>query len=159
MGRPYTSGDYADLVTYIRSKLPDAAITTDIVVAFPGETDRQFRRTLQVAREMSFSRIHVFPFSARPGTPAAARSDQVSERVRRARTQEMLELAGEMARSAAQPWIGQPVSVLFEARGESGMLTGLTPHYLRVYARGTDDWIGRILRIVPTREVGGDLVV
>jgi threonylcarbamoyladenosine tRNA methylthiotransferase MtaB len=158
MGRPYASADYVNLVGYVRSALPDAAITTDIIVAFPGESDEQYRRTIELAREVSFSRIHVFPFSARPDTPAAARSDQVPEHVKRSRTQRMLALADGMARLAAQSWVDRPVSVLFEERDRDGMLTGLTPHYVRVRAQGPDAWIGRVVDLVATREAGGELV-
>jgi threonylcarbamoyladenosine tRNA methylthiotransferase MtaB len=157
MGRPYTSSDYARLVGHIHAALPDVAVTTDVIVGFPGETDRQFRRTVALARELGFSRVHVFPYSARPGTPAAARSDQVRDDVKRERTQQMLAVAAELARSAARARLGLPASVLFEERDGGGMLTGLTPHYVRVHSAGPDTWLGRIVDVTVEREEGGEL--
>ncbi len=158
MGRGYSTGDYAGLAGGIRSTLPDAVITTDVMVGFPGETEERFRRTLDFARKTAFSRVHVFPYSPRPGTPAAARAGRIPDHVRRQRTQRMLALAEELARSAAQAWIGRAAPVLFEQRDGSGMLTGLTPQYMRVHSPGPDDWIGAIVEVCPAREAGGELV-
>jgi threonylcarbamoyladenosine tRNA methylthiotransferase MtaB len=159
MGRGYTSGDFAGLVGRIRAAWPDAAISTDVMVGFPGETDEQFQRSLDFIRDMAFTRVHVFPYSRRPDTPAAERSDEVSTAAKRERTQEMLSLAHNLACSAAQAWIGKEVSVLFEEIDEKGRLTGHTSHYVRVRAGGPDDWVGNIVEAVPTREKDGDLLV
>ncbi len=159
MGRGYTSGAFADLVRRIRAAWPDAAISTDVMVGFPGETHEQFRRSLDFVREVAFSRVHVFPYSRRPGTLAAERGDEVSTAPKRERTQEMLSLAHELACSAAQAWVGREVSVLFEEVDGKGRLTGHTPQYQTVRAAGPQSWVGRIEDVIPDREEDGDLFV
>ena len=85
MGRPYDAEEYRQLVDYLRAMVPEIALTTDIIVGFPGETDEDFADTCALARHAAFSKIHVFPYSRREGTPAAARSDQVAADVKAAR--------------------------------------------------------------------------
>jgi len=156
MGRRYTTADFAALVQRVRHLWPDAAITTDVMVAFPGETDEQFQRALALVRELAFSRVHVFPYSPRPGTPAAELAGQVPASVKRERVRQMLALAEDLESKAAERWLGRRVAVLFEEKGRHG-LTGHTEHYLRLHADGPDDWIGRILPVTPCRAEGGDL--
>lgn len=158
MNRGYTREDFARLVARVRSAWPDAAITTDIMAAFPGETDEQFQHTVDSAREIAFSRVHVFPYSPRPGTPAAARKDRVPSHTATERTQQMLAVAGDLARDAARSWVGKTVSVLFEEREKSGPLTGLTEHYVRVSCTAPADLIGRIAEVTPHDELGGALL-
>jgi threonylcarbamoyladenosine tRNA methylthiotransferase MtaB len=155
MGRGYTSGDFADLVQRIRSGWPDAAVTTDVMVGFPGETDEQFRRSMDFVRETAFSRVHVFSYSSRPDTRAAERSDSIPAEVKRKRAQEMRSLGHELARCAARTWVGKEVSVLFEEMDGRGRLTGHTPHYQTVRASGPQSWVGRIVEVTPDREEDG----
>jgi len=159
MGRGYTAADFASLVGRVRKVWSDAAITTDVMAGFPGETDEQFDHTLSFVREMAFSRLHVFPYSPRPDTPAADRADQVPSKTKRARTDVMLALADDLARAAAEQWIGRTVSVLIEEREKGDMLTGHSPHYLKAHTPGPDDWIGRIVDLTPTRQDRGELYV
>ena len=158
MGRRYTTVSFAALVQRVRDIWPDAAMTTDIMVGFPGETNEQFQRSLAFVREMAFSRVHVFPYSPRPGTPAAQLAGQVPTAAKRDRTQQMLALADELESRAAERWVGRQVSVLFEERGQKG-LTGHTEHYLRLHADGPDEWIGRILPVTPHRAEAAELYV
>jgi threonylcarbamoyladenosine tRNA methylthiotransferase MtaB len=158
MGRGYTSAQFRELVGRIREVWPDAAMSTDVMVGFPGETDEQFRRTVQFLREIGFCRVHVFPYSARPGTPAAGRGDQVPAREKRQRAGMLLALAGELAQRAAAAWVGKPVSVLFEERDGRGRLTGLTEHYVRLSCEGPDEWVGRIVGAVPESAEQGELL-
>jgi len=159
MGRGYTAADFASLVGRVREVWSDAAITTDVMVGFPGETDEQFDHTLSFVREMAFSRLHVFPYTRRPDTPAADRADQVPSKTKRARTDAMLALADDLARAAAEQWIGRTVSVLIEEREKGDLLAGHTPHYLKAQTPGPDDWIGRIIDLTPTRQDRGELFV
>jgi threonylcarbamoyladenosine tRNA methylthiotransferase MtaB len=158
MNRGYTREDFARLVDRVRSAWPDAAITTDIMVAFPGETDEQFQHTVGFAREIAFSRVHVFPYSPRPGTPAAARRDRISAPTATKRTQQMLVVARDLARGAARSWVGKTVSVLFEEREKSGPLTGLTEHYVRLSCTAPEELIGRIAEVIPHDELDGALL-
>ena len=159
MGRGYSAADFASLVGRIREVWSDAAITTDVMVGFPGETDEQFDHTLSFVREMAFSRLHVFPYSARADTPAADRSDQVPSKTKRTRTDAMLALGDELARAAAEQWIGHTISVLIEEREKGDLLVGHAPHYLKVHTPGPDDSIGRIIDLTPTRQDRGELFV
>jgi threonylcarbamoyladenosine tRNA methylthiotransferase MtaB len=159
MNRGYTAADFRHLAARIRECWPDAALTADVMVGFPGETDEQFSRSLSFVEEMGFSRVHVFPYSRRPGTPAADRKDQVPPSVTKDRAQQMLQLACDLAATAAQECVGETVSVLFEERESSGDLRGHTEHYLRVHAPGSGDWIGRLIEVTPTRTEEGELFV
>jgi threonylcarbamoyladenosine tRNA methylthiotransferase MtaB len=156
MGRRYTTAEFAALVQCVRDIWPDAAITTDVMVGFPGETDEQFQRSLAFVHELAFSRVHVFPYSLRPGTPAAQYPDHVPAAAKRERAQQMLALAEELANAAAERWVGRQVAVLFEERGRKG-LTGHTEHYLRLHADGPDEWVGRILAVTAHRAEAAEL--
>jgi threonylcarbamoyladenosine tRNA methylthiotransferase MtaB len=157
MGRTYTSGEFAGLVARIRAAWPEAAVSTDVLVGFPGETDAQFRRTVEFAREMQFSRIHVFPYSARPRTPAA-KLRGVPAAVKRARKEEMLQVAQSLAQEYAQTWLSRGVAVLVEERGPGGLLTGLTEQYVRVWCHGPEDSVGRIMRVRAREARDGELL-
>ncbi len=156
MRRSYIAEDFARLVGRIRAAWPDAALSADVVVGFPGETEEQFRGTLASLRTHRFSRVHVFPFSPRPGTPAAE-MEPVPAPVKRARTEEALAVAASLAQQAAAEWVGRPVHVLFEQRDREGRLSGLTEHYLRLHAPGPADYVGRIVEITPRRAEDGEL--
>jgi len=157
MGRGYETPDYRDLVSRIRAAWPDVALSTDAMVAFPGETEAQFSRTAALLRELAFSRVHVFPFSIRPGTLAAQARDQVPPDIKRDRTHRLLAVAAELAQQAAQSWVGRQVSVLVEEQDGQGRLTRLTEHYVRVRGEGPAEHIGRIVEVVPDRAEKGEL--
>jgi threonylcarbamoyladenosine tRNA methylthiotransferase MtaB len=145
MGRKYAAGEFASLVARIRTAWPEAAVSTDILVGFPGETEEQFRRTVELARELRFSRVHVFPYSPRPGTRAAEWRDTPAS-VKTARREEMLRVAEELAEEYAERWEGKEVSVLVE-EGAQQFLTGFSEQYVRVWCHGPEDSVGRILRV------------
>jgi len=157
MGRGYTRADFARLVRRAREGWPDVALTSDVMVGFPGESEEQFQRTAAFVQEMRFSRLHVFPYSRRPGTPAAQRRNQVPVAVTRERAERLRAVGAELAQRAAADWVGREVSVLFEEQGRDGRLTGLTEHYLRLRCPGPRGWIGRIISVAAERAVGGEL--
>jgi threonylcarbamoyladenosine tRNA methylthiotransferase MtaB len=134
MKRRYTIGDYHRAVSLIRASVSEVAVTTDVIVGFPGETDAEFKETLEFCREMRFARIHVFPFSPRPGTAAATMTGQIPASVKKERSQIMLSLAEESASNFRQKFIGKTIDVLWE-RSSGGVWSGLTGNYIRVYAR------------------------
>lgn len=135
MHRFYDTAGYERLLTRIREEVPGIAISTDIIVGFPGETEAMFQESLAFVRRQEFARVHVFPYSRRPATPAAARSDQVLHPVRRERVKMMQALADEMAADYHGKFIGTIVPVLFETQHE-GVADGLTDTYIRVYTKG-----------------------
>ena len=124
MGRIYDTAAYARVVGHARATLPDLALGTDLIVGFPGETDDDFARSYAFCEEMAFSKMHVFRYSRRPGTPAAARDDQVDPQVIAARSARMLELAGRMRLEQATRHMGHEELVLVQHRGR-GVSAGL----------------------------------
>ena len=97
MARPYDAHEFRQLADFLRASVPSIALTTDIIVGFPGETDEDFEDTCALARHVGFSKIHVFPYSKREGTPAAARADQVPPEAKAARAGRLRALSDELA--------------------------------------------------------------
>ncbi len=145
MKRHYGVSDYREAVSLIRGLVPDVAITTDIIVGFPGETGEEFEESYQLCRQLGFARIHVFPYSSRPGTEAALLPGKVCDKVRRERVQKMLALARENARSFRQQFSGRVMPVLWEQRSAEGVWSGLTGNYVRVHTRSDEDLTNRLL--------------
>lgn len=138
MNRRYTPNEYLQAISTIRSRIPEAAVTTDIITGFPGETDTEFAGSREFCKGIRFSRIHVFPYSPRKGTAAAAMPDHVDEAMKKARTAEMLALAGECVLDFSNIFIHKTLPVLFEQQ-ENGYWSGLTDNYLRVYVEDRCD--------------------
>lgn len=134
MNRRYCTGDYRKTVALIRDVVPEVAITTDVIVGFPGESEAEFRETLDFCREMQFARIHVFPFSPRPGTAAVGMPGEVSAAVKKERRRRMLALAEESSQRFVENFLGQTVEVLFEQES-GGLWSGLTGNYIKVYVK------------------------
>ena len=132
MNRRYDTAAFAQLLADVRRAVPGAAISTDIIVGFPGETEEDFTAGLDFVRAMGFARMHVFPYSARRGTPAARRTDQIAPPVRRERAARMQALAEEMAEAYHRAALGTVDEVLFETE-QDGVADGLTGTYIRVY--------------------------
>ncbi|MGD0795738.1 MAG: radical SAM protein, partial [Dehalococcoidales bacterium] len=146
MKRRYTVSDYKRAVKLIRESVPDVAITTDVIVGFPGETDAEFRETCEFCRQARFARIHVFPYSPRPGTLAATMPGQVPEKVKKERSRQMLALAKERARDFQRLYFGKTLEVLWEQK-TNGVWSGLTGNYIKVHARSSDDLTNRLLPV------------
>ena len=119
MGRPYDAEEYRQLADYLRAMVPEIALTTDIIVGFPGETDEDFADTCDLARHAAFSKIHVFPYSRREGTPAAARSDQVAADVKAARAAVLRALSDKLAAADRAARAGTVELALVERPGHA----------------------------------------
>jgi len=132
MRRPYTASVYLDLCRLAYQMIPYLAITTDVLVGFPGEDEEAHRRTMEVAREARFARMHVFRYSARPRTAAAEISAQVSDEDKARRAQEMTALATALRRGFASRHLGSVMQVIAEPSPNPGFLAGYTPNYIRV---------------------------
>lgn len=137
MGRKYTTARYLESVERLRRYFDRPAITTDMIVGFPGETEEEFRQTLDFIQTCAFSRMHIFPYSRRRGTPAADMPGQIPNAVKAQRAHRGAEIAGAMEKSWLTSWIGQTVPVLFEEEKE-GFWRGHTPQYIEVRAKGAD---------------------
>jgi len=151
MARRYTTSEFNAWLAAARAAVPDLAVTTDVIVGFPGETDDEFAQSLEFVQRMEFSRAHVFPFSARAGTAAANMPHQVPHHVKVQRASAMRKTASISQQAFSQSYVGRTLGVLWEtrkARTESTLWTGLTDNYLRVYARSSADLANRL---VPTR--------
>ena len=146
MGRRYNTADYERAVALIRSMVPGAAITTDIIVGFPGETEKEFATSYEFCGKMEFARTHVFPYSPRKGTRAAALSDQVDVKLTKQRTARFLALAAEGTSNFCGSFKGETLSVLFEKR-ERGFWSGLTDNYIRVFIASEAQLTNRILPV------------
>lgn len=135
MGRRYSTEDYAQAMARIREAIPDVAITTDVMVGFPGETDEDFAESYRFCQQMAFANIHVFPYSERPCTPATLMPEKIDEPVKKERSERMLKLARESARRFEEQFLGRTMMVLWEREVDDGVWVGLTDNYIRVVAQ------------------------
>ncbi|MBN2147866.1 MAG: MiaB/RimO family radical SAM methylthiotransferase [Anaerolineales bacterium] len=157
MARKTTPEHYASLVEAARAAIPDLAVTTDIIVGFPGESDSEFAESLAFVRQMSFADGHVFTYSARPGTPAARMPDQIPHSVRKERNAAMRQVFKQAAQAYQSRFVGQQMEVLWEsvnAQGEQDWaLSGLTGNYLRIAARASTPLWNKITPVRLTRQL------
>ena len=116
---------------------PGCAVTTDMIVAFPGETEEEFAQSLAFIRKCAFADMHIFPYSRRPGTPADKMPNQLSNAVKEARSRRAIAVAEEMSKAYRQNLLNNTVSVLFEEQ-DGVYYTGHTPNYVKVYVEGKD---------------------
>jgi len=146
MNRHYTTSEFKQLIDGIRKQVDDIAISTDIIVGFPGETRVMFEESLVFIEKMQFARIHIFPYSKRAGTPAAGYPEQVAEHEKKYRAHQLQLLADKAAEIFNNRFIGQCVDVLFEGE-HSGVIDGLAGNYIRVYASGDHSMHGQLHRV------------
>jgi len=149
MRRSYSLDQYQRTVNLIKEKIPDAAITTDIMVAFPGESNEEFDQSYSFCRQAAFANIHVFPFSPRPQTAAARISEQIKDKVKAERNQRMLELSRSSRRRFCEQFLGQTMPVLWEKETGpgSGIYSGLTGNYIRVFAHSEKSLSNEIIPV------------
>lgn len=137
MNRRYDTERFYKSVTLLREFFPGVAITTDLITGFPGETEEEFQKTLDFIRRCEFAQIHVFPYSVRPGTRAAA-MEQLPKSVKEERAARAGEVAAQLHEQYLQSCVGQVYPVLFEQPGREGEFTGHAPNYMEVTAPGED---------------------
>lgn len=147
MHRRYTREEYKEKVDLIRSYMPQAGITTDIIVGFPGETDEEFEETLDFVKDIGFSRIHVFKYSPREGTPAAAYEDQIHGNIKNDRSRILIELGDQLMRNFNSKYLGENLEVLYEMenKDQAANLEGYTSNYIRVKSKSDNDIIGNVV--------------
>lgn len=145
MARGYTTRRYRHIIESLRAAMPDAAFTTDLIVGFPGESEEAFAHTCALVREIGFIKLHIFKFSPRPRTAAAAMAGQLPEAVKEARSAELYALEQRAFAAYAENVLGTRVPVLVERTGAQG--NGLTPHYLRVHAPFSSKDAGEIVPV------------
>ncbi len=164
MKRRYNVGDFRNAVHLLRDSIPDLAITTDVIVGFPGETEAEFAETETLCKDVCFARTHLFPYSPRPGTAAASLPQRVDPKLVRARLAKMQEIARQSSQRFKEQFVGKVLPVLWErpVKGDEALYSGLTDNYIRVYATTSSNIRNRILHTRLTRieegNVFGDII-
>ena len=159
MHRPYTTAKFKTLLADIKTKVPDIAITTDVIVGFPGETEADFETTCKFAESYGFSKMHIFPFSARKGTPAEKFAGAVTEAVKKERADILGKIDETMHKAFLQAMVGQNAEVLFEQPAGEDYFEGLTGNYQRVFVKcGGRNLGGEILPVKITAFDGEKLL-
>ncbi|MCJ7599803.1 MAG: radical SAM protein, partial [Methyloceanibacter sp.] len=148
MNRGHSAAGYEALVRRVREARPDIAVSTDIIVGFPGETDEDFEETLALVDRVGFASAFTFKYSARPGTPAAEMKNQVPEDLKAARLERLQGAIELSARSFVAEQVGKRLAVLFERKGrKSGQVAGRSPYLHAVHAEGPESLIGQIAEV------------
>jgi tRNA-2-methylthio-N6-dimethylallyladenosine synthase len=148
MNRKHTAKDYLDLVVRIRAAQPQIALSTDIIVGFPGETEAEFEQTLALAAQVGFAQAYSFKYSARPGTPAGKLADQIPDAVKTQRLARLQTLLEEQQAAFNAKFVGRTLPVLFERSGRRpGQLVGRSPYLQAVHAEAAPEMLGRILPV------------
>lgn len=147
MRRKYTMDFFGERLDKLTEVLPDLAITSDVIVGFPGETEEEFMETYDFIAKYKFAELHVFPFSKRTGTPAARMEDQVDEDVKNERVHRLLTLNNQLAKEYAARFEDQLLEVIPEDVTPDGLLVGHTANYLKVTFDGSPELIGKLVRV------------
>lgn len=162
MNRKYDSGEFLYLVRWLQAQIPDIALSTDVMVGFPGETEEQFAHTAGLIQRAGFSRLHIFKYSPRQGTPAAKFPEQVPHPVKEERARQLAQLGDELAARYRERFIGKTADVLFEEKAGRSKLAGLTEHYIRVAVKAPESLLGRLVQVKVTgngeKELTGEIV-
>ncbi|MBQ4160426.1 MAG: tRNA (N(6)-L-threonylcarbamoyladenosine(37)-C(2))-methylthiotransferase MtaB [Clostridia bacterium] len=156
MNRKYTSADYARIAAGLRSAFEDVAITTDVMVGFPGETEKEFNASLEFVKDMQFAEAHVFAYSVRGGTPAQKMPNQVAPEVKHTRSARMIEVSAQSQKAFLKRFVGRTLEVLFEqpVSGKDNVYEGKTDNYITVLAE-TDTSVANQFHMVEIQRVEG----
>mgnify|MGYP003079924486 FL=1 len=147
MNRHYSSAQYADLCARLRAAFPGCALTTDVMVGFPGEDEDEFAQSLAFVQAVGFAKVHIFAYSRRPGTPAAAAPGQVTAAEKSVRSRRMAAVCGTSREAYIADKCGTLAEVLLETRGEDGRLEGYTPDYLPVFVEANAGEPGELITV------------
>ena len=147
MNRKYTTEEYKNIVNIIRKYMPDAGITTDVIVGFPGETDEEFEETYNFVKEIGFSKIHVFKYSPREGTVASKMDNQIHGEIKQNRSERLIALGEELSNNFNESFLGKEFMVLYEEESKENpdFMEGYTTNYIRVKTKADKNTPGKIL--------------
>jgi threonylcarbamoyladenosine tRNA methylthiotransferase MtaB len=149
MHRPYTRSFFRDLIVKINSLIPDAAIGVDVLIGFPGETEKAFENTYLLIKELPVTYLHVFPFSVRKGTPANKYPQQIGPKTIKVRCEKMRTLGHQKKQAFYQKFKGKSVEILIESKRDesTGFFKGITSNYIPVHIPGSDDLINSMVQV------------
>lgn len=151
MRRKYTVAEYRDKILRLHEAMPGVAITTDVIVGFPGETEEQFENSYELIQSLGMYQLHVFPYSKRTGTPAARMLDQVAEEIKNSRVERMIRLSEQLQLSYSQQFVGSVLEVIpeqpYKDDPTSGLWVGYTDNYLQVVFQADPSMSGEICRV------------
>ena len=150
MKRKYDTARYYESVELLNKHFPNCSVTTDMIVAFPGETEEEFQQSLDFIRKCAFADMHIFPYSRRPGTPADKMPGQLGNDTKESRSRAAIAVAAEMSLAYREKLIGTRHEVLFEEM-DKGFFTGHAPNYVKFYVEGED--LHNEIRTVEVTEV------
>lgn len=156
MNRRYTTSEFEEVAKLLREKYPNAALTTDIIVGFPGETEEEFSKTYEFLQKIAFYKMHVFKYSQRKGTKAAVMPNQVDGSVKEERSKKLIELSDLNEHKYNSDYVGKTVEVLFEEK-DGNYFKGHTKNYIQVLAKGED--LENKIKDVVIRKSEGDFLV
>ncbi|MCG1022324.1 tRNA (N(6)-L-threonylcarbamoyladenosine(37)-C(2))-methylthiotransferase MtaB [Sutcliffiella horikoshii] len=155
MRRKYTMEFFAERLDRLKEALPGLAITSDVIVGFPGETEEEFMETYNFIKEHKFSELHVFPYSKRTGTPAARMTDQVDEEVKNERVHRLIALSDQLAKEYASTFEDEVLEVIpeeiYKEAPDQGLYVGYTDNYLKVVFPATEEMVGKLVKVKITK--------
>jgi threonylcarbamoyladenosine tRNA methylthiotransferase MtaB len=151
MRRKYTMEFFAERLEKLKKALPGLAVTSDVIVGFPGETEDEFMETYNFIKDNKFSELHVFPYSKRTGTPAARMDDQIDEEVKNERVHRLIELSNQLAKEYASGFEDEVLEVIPEEVFDEGRYVGYTDNYLKVVFPATEDMVGQLVKVKITK--------
>ncbi|MBS4209062.1 tRNA (N(6)-L-threonylcarbamoyladenosine(37)-C(2))-methylthiotransferase MtaB [Bacillus sp. FJAT-50079] len=155
MRRKYTMEFFAERLKLLKKALPGLAVTSDVIVGFPGETEEEFMETYNFVKKHQFSELHVFPYSKRTGTPAARMTDQIDEEIKNERVHRLIALSDQLAKEYASRFENEVLEVIpeevFKDDPNSGLYEGYSDNYLKVVFPATEDMVGKIVKVKLTK--------
>ncbi len=158
MNRKYTTAQFKEIVDGLREAFDDVAVTTDIMVGFPGETDEEFNATVDFIKEVSFADAHVFQYSRRRGTPAAKRPDQIAPNVKEERSKIIIKETQKTRDEFISRFIGKTMRVLFEQPARDGLFEGKTDNYITVHAPSDIDLNDQFRNVLLEKNINGTVI-
>lgn len=151
MRRKYTMEFFAERLEKLKKALPGLAVTSDVIVGFPGETEEEFLETYHFIKEHKFSELHVFPYSKRTGTPAARMDDQIDEDIKNERVHRLIELSNQLAKEYASEFENEVLEVIPEEIYQDDLYVGYTDNYLKVVFPATEEMVGKLVKVKLTK--------
>lgn len=147
MNRRYTAEEFEAVVARLRNAYSDVILTTDIIVGFPLETEEEFNETYEFLKKIKFYKMHIFKYSPRTGTKAAAMKEQILGDVKEKRSKALIELSNQTEEEYLKDYVGKTVEVLFEEMDKDGFYKGHTANYIMVKVKSDKDISGKILKV------------